>query len=505
MSVTGLDVIARGSSQPITDIYYVPPPNDVPNIATRFFSEFYKARSPWAREVFRLRLAQLDPAAGDALIGRALDSLDRSVDAQRKAWADVLKSQTETQKSDTRIKVALIQSQARTDSSLISAEATLGAAAIRAEASIISAARLSAPGRAAFAAQRQGLIEALAAEPSAQRDAQIVRRTRQLAAELQRQGVTQLQVSAALQTLEQDMAASGLTDTEISDLTQEFRRIAPGGPVDPGTLVFPPRGVAPRTRFLTGAGAEELRTEELAPEVLGTTTRTRIAGPVAPTAEPAVEGVPAPAAPPKEPAPPSQPPGVTAQDFTQVLVARLLADRERRAAALGQIGDPLVRRDPAARAAFRGLREQRELPSGELTAEQVSLGVSAEEAISGLARRRRRDPGIEGLGRGERGEPRRTVRRLRRRIREAERERVGPPAPGPEELVRPPVGAVEIGEPEIEGELLRLPGEEEEDVELTDEDLAALDARLADITAGVDEDLLLTPRQRRRRARRQGR
>lgn len=56
------ELIAQGSVAPATNVYYVPPPEG-PNLAAAWLSGWYETRSPWARQLFEARLAQLDPTA----------------------------------------------------------------------------------------------------------------------------------------------------------------------------------------------------------------------------------------------------------------------------------------------------------------------------------------------------------------------------------------------------------------------------------------------------------
>lgn len=50
----------QGTASPFT-LYYVAPPDTGPNAFAAFWANFYQARNPWATEVFKTRLAQLDP------------------------------------------------------------------------------------------------------------------------------------------------------------------------------------------------------------------------------------------------------------------------------------------------------------------------------------------------------------------------------------------------------------------------------------------------------------
>lgn len=55
--------INEGKYQPLVAHYYIPPPEGAENLATAFTSEFLKVRSPYAAEMWRLRMSALDPSA----------------------------------------------------------------------------------------------------------------------------------------------------------------------------------------------------------------------------------------------------------------------------------------------------------------------------------------------------------------------------------------------------------------------------------------------------------
>lgn len=62
------DLVAAGNFQGDQPVYYSPPPDTGPNIFTAFYASYYKTRTPWANEIFEMRLRNLDPMARRAAL-----------------------------------------------------------------------------------------------------------------------------------------------------------------------------------------------------------------------------------------------------------------------------------------------------------------------------------------------------------------------------------------------------------------------------------------------------
>lgn len=92
-------------------VFYVPPPDQPPNVFASFWSGFMQTRTPWATDLFKARLAALDPRAKAEFLTRlAKIDADRLAqqEATRRVFAqkeqDYLKQIVEILKSDNLLK-----------------------------------------------------------------------------------------------------------------------------------------------------------------------------------------------------------------------------------------------------------------------------------------------------------------------------------------------------------------------------------------------------------------